>query len=139
MTKATQVGTGKPEKTTTVLTIDALVVMVKSGEKVDFSDLERLRKAGYRDLWLKHELEYGARRRVYIPLDVGDEIREEKGETLYPLEHVGINGVTIKVPKGIDVEVPYMVADLLETYVRSKQPRKHIVQNLTRPTFTYSF
>ena len=124
-----------------VLTVEAMVKMARAGEKIESrDDLERLRKAGHPELWIRHELTHGPKLSVYIPLDQGEEIREDKeGNDIYPQEHVGINGVTIRVPKGIDVEVPYLVHDLLKTYIASKFQRKHKARNLTAPNISISY
>lgn len=127
--------------TPAVLTVEAMVKMVRAGEKIESrDDLERLRKAGHPELWIRHELTHGPKQNIYIPLDAGEEIREDKdGNDIYPQEHVGINGITIRVPKGIDVEVPYLVHDLLKTYIASKFQRKHKARNLNAPNISISY
>lgn len=115
---------------------------VQAGEQIPFEELEELRKSGRSDLWIRHELLHGRKEVVTIPLDMGegfDKVDQRTGEVLYPMEFVAINGIVAHVPKGIPVEVSYLLAEQLRPYINSKIPRKHIPLNVSKPQVSYSF
>lgn len=129
------------------LSDEEIILTARRGEQLSADDLERLRKipgpngekGAYKDLWTKHEFRYGPKVEVYIDLPQGeaDERVDNDGNVSYPMEYTSLNGVRCFIPKGVDAEVPKIVADVLKPYLKSLRPPRRQMRNISKPTFHF--
>jgi len=135
MTEKTQVSSDTTTKATKkTKSVEEIVILVRKGEKVSMEELERIRKEGHTELWIRHELEHGRKVSVEVDMDDGEDImNDEHGNEVFPQELVFINGIRIKIPKGVQVEVSYLVADILSDYKKHRRTKRQRSLNLSRP------
>lgn len=90
------------------------------GLDLDEGDLSLLLSQGDKKTYTKYMHAKAPKVRFFIPLDGNEKIQVDKvtGQKLYPMEYVSISEVEYRIPKGIFVDIPEPVADVLQEYLR---------------------